>query len=197
MYEVNNEIAGYAGAVSIGEKIIDDLRSCEWPENLSEKIQLVELIVKNKNKLYNSKRTGDETNLLISLHDDDNRPLIQYVDYNGTSFRVKGYEAIGSGDDQAEYFLRTLYKPDYDVERLAEICSFVIQLISESAVNSAVQVSSEYPPECYIIRSQKPYKYDNPYSWEMNQHRIQLIHNMLNEMFENDIVIKEAIKRYW
>ncbi|MCL5678532.1 MAG: hypothetical protein M1442_04600 [Candidatus Thermoplasmatota archaeon] len=198
LYVVNNEIAGYAGAVSVGEKIIDELRCCEWPENLSEKIQLVELIVRNKNKLYTTRRTENETSLFISLHDDNDKPLIQCVDYNGTSFRIRGYESIGSGDSEAEYFLRTLYRHEYDVEKLAEICSFVIQLISESAINNSVRVSSEYPPECYIIQHSKPYRYENPYLYDINHNRILSLHHNLNNLFtEKDILVSEAIKRYY
>jgi 20S proteasome alpha/beta subunit len=148
--------------------------------------------------LYTTRRTENETSLFISLHDDNDKPLIQCVDYNGTSFRIRGYESIGSGDSEAEYFLRTLYRHEYDVEKLAEICSFVIQLISESAINNSVRVSSEYPPECYIIQHSKPYRYENPYLYDINHNRILSLHHNLNNLFtEKDILVSEAIKRYY
>lgn len=194
IFPVHGEVMAYAGDVAIGEKILSQVERSEWSDSCDKKIQLVEKIVKAENKLYGKR---DPVSLIMSFHD-GNKPLMQVFSDDGTSFRVKTYEAIGAGDDQSEYFLRTLYRPEHDCERLAQIFSFTIQLISETAINSAVQVSQEYPPECYIIQSVRPYRYQNPYLYEMNQHKIQTLHNSINGFFQdNDILISEVIKRYW
>lgn len=196
IYSVHNEVLSYDGDISIGEKILSEIERIEWPESTSDQIRMVELITRTQNRRYSTKKESNTSTLFMSFHH-KGRPFIQFFNFDGSSFRIKTFESIGSGDNQAEYFLRTLYRPEYDVERLAEICSFVIQLISETAVNSAVQVSSEYPPECYIIR-QKPYKYNNQFLYDINHNRILSLHHNLNNLFtEKDILVSEAIKRYW
>lgn len=197
IFSVHGEVLAYDGDISIGEKILSDIERLDWPESTSEQTRMVELITKNENRRYSIKKESNTSTLFMTFHK-EGKPFIQFFNYDGSSFKVKTFEAIGAGDDQSEFFLRTLYKPNYDVEKLAEICSFVIQLISETAINNSVRVSSEYPPECYIIRSQKPYKYDNQFLYDFNHNRILSLHHNLNNLFtEKDILVSEAIKRYW
>ena len=196
IFSVHGEVLAYDGDISIGEKILSEIERFEWPKSSSDQIRMVELVTKNENRRYSTRKESNTSTLFMTFH--DSKPFIQFFNYDGSSFGVKTFESIGSGETQVEYFLRTLYRPEYNVEKLAEICSFIIQLISESAVNNSVRVSTEYPVETYVIRSGKPYRYDNPYLYDMNHDRILSLHNKLNDMFaENDIIIKEAIRRYW
>ncbi len=198
IFQVHGEVLSFAGDIAIGEKILTDVENSDWPDdNTDEQIRLIEIVTKIENKRYSSKKESSTATLFMTFHKEA-QSFIQFFNYDGTSFKIRSYESIGIADNQSEYFLRTLYKPEFDCEKLAEICSFVIQLISETSINNSVQVSSQYPPECYIIQHSKPYRYNNDFSWEMNNDRIRKLHNTMNDLFaEKDIITMEAIKRYW
>ena len=202
IYPLKCGLFSFAGDLGVAQKIMDGINTLDLlDEPFLSQVVNIENVAKDVNKRY--KRNGDvSAHFFLTMIDDTGKPLVQYFDDDGTSMRITEYDCIGSGSGQALYFLKVLYKPDMTCDELAQIFSFIIQLISDSGINSSVQVSKEFPAEVYIINSlnsRKPYMYQNEFLWEMNEDQIKSLNKFIPSLIssENTTQNLEVAKRYW
>lgn len=202
IYPLKCGLFSFAGDLGVAQKIIDGINTIDLSdEPFLSRVEAIENVIRSMNKRY-KRNGGVSAHFFMSMNDDNGRPVIMFYDDDGTSLKIDSFDTIGSGSCQALYFLKVLYKPDMTCDELAQIFSFVIQVISESEINSSVKVSAEFPTEVYIVHNlnpHKPYRYENPFSWEMNEDKIRSLNNHISSLFQQEarVEVRELIKRYW
>ena len=185
IYSLKSGLFSFAGDLGVAQKIMDRINTLDLSEEpFLSRVEMIENVTRSLNKRY--KKNDVSTHFFLSMVDDSNSPLIEFFSDDGTSLRIDTYDTIGNGSTMASYFLKTLYRSDMDCDQLAQIFSFIIQLISESDINSSVKVSRVFPPEVYIIHNMnchKPYEYQNDFIYEINEDRIKSLNNHLSSLF--------------
>ncbi len=74
---------------------------------------------------------------------------LQYIGSRGVAEAVRKYQAIGSGEPYAEYFLRKLWKSEMSMKDVAVLGTCIIKIIEEAELDESVGIKGK--PQIWYI----------------------------------------------